>query len=91
MIVTTPGSVLQLLIGTAVAFCFLALQMYMSPRKRQSDDNVANATSFSLVCFFVLCIVMQYSTFAEDIGTELSKDQETKYTLGEKTFIVTML
>ena len=48
-----PGTSVQLTLGTAVSFIFMAVQMQVQPYRRRQDNTLATVTNISLYSFFV--------------------------------------
>lgn len=60
MVVLDQGSALQIVMGALVALSTSALQVQAAPYRRTVDAYLANASSFSLVVIFLICIVFKY-------------------------------
>ena len=61
----TPGSIVQLIIGTVFSAVYLLIQMQVGPYMETSDDFLANGCSFSLVVYFLCCIMFKVGTLTE--------------------------
>ena len=71
MVLVSPGSVMQLIIGAVLSLSYLLLQTQAAPFKDTGDDFLANSASFSLVITFLCCIAFKVATLSET--TELQE------------------
>ena len=59
------GSIVQIVLGTIFSAVYLLLQMQAAPFHDTGDDYLANGASFSLVVFFICCLVFKAGSLAE--------------------------
>ena len=52
-VVVTPGTVMQVALGTIVSAAYLMVQLQASPYKSRSDDYLAVASSFGMLMVFM--------------------------------------
>ena len=61
----TPGTLNQMVFGTAVAYTYLVMQTQARPFRRESDGFLAMADGFLLTVIFTCCFLIQVNTLNE--------------------------
>lgn len=72
------GTLEQLAAGTIFCAIYLLITMQAGPYKRTADNFLANACSFLLLVFFIVCILYKLATLTEleDVVRHLPKKAE---------------
>ena len=93
LMVLAQGSMLQLLLGTLLSAAFLLFQVQASPYKEMSDDFLASACSFAVVCVFMVSYAFKDNELVglEDIYVRMSGEQRSLYILNQTTLAFIML
>lgn len=75
------GSVMQLATATMLCLMFLAIQAFAQPYTQLSDDLLAIMSSFSLLVFFLACLVLKYNMVTEvgELHKRMSIEMQTDY------------
>ena len=75
------GSVMQLATATMLCLMFLAIQTFAQPYTQLSDDLLAIMSSFSLLVFFLACLVLKYNMVTEvgELHKRMSIEMQTDY------------
>ena len=64
-VVIEQGSIVQLMIGTAFSAGYMLIQMQVDPYLETSDDYLANGCSFSLLVYFLCCIMYKVGALTQ--------------------------
>ena len=61
----SPGSVLQLMLGTVVSAAYLVLQLFAQPFKLTSLNYTSGLASFSIVVFFISALIFKVNALVD--------------------------
>ena len=80
-VVLKPGSIEQIVVGTIFSATYLMVQLQAAPYKKQSDDFLAAASSFSLVMVFFCSVIYKYAALVntESLQDKMSLEQKGDY------------
>ena len=93
MVLVYRGTVAQLVLGIVFSIAFLLLQMQANPFVDTGDDYLANACSFALCLYFVLCLVLKVAalTDQEEVLALLAPEQRIAFDVPSVALSVAMV
>ena len=85
-----PGSFVQLLMGMAVAFMFMTIQMQVQPYRSKQDNLLATVCSVSVFSFFMGAALFRFHELTNDFQT-VSDQLRTRWAEKRFTFSIDLI
>jgi hypothetical protein len=84
------GSITQLVLATVFSAVYLLIQTACNPYLKPMEDHLANGCSFSLLVFFLCCIVFKLGTLTEqpNVQAVISHEQGRDFTVPSLTLSI---
>jgi hypothetical protein len=86
------GSLVQLIIGGASCAIFMLVQTQAAPYRDLGDEYLASCCSFTLLIFFLCCLIMKLGTLTEvsNVQEVLSREQARDFDVPSLSLSVTL-
>ena len=93
IVLVRPGSLVQLVTGLMCALCFFMITIQAAPFKDGQDTFLCIGQKFSLVSFFVFCLVLKTVHFIEQVDEKgvLSSVMRASYLFEEDALTICLM